>query len=201
MGVGVRMGRIGVGFVADRGVFCGLSRVSAGYASTILHCMMKKKLSDLERKVLSVVQRGFPVSETPYVDMAREAGVETGELLGVLRGWAAEKKLRRIGAIVNHFKVGMGAGAMVAWNVEDERVEDVGTVLAAFAEVSHAYERHTEQHWPYNVYTMVHGESDEQVREVVRRMSEAAGVGEYRVLVTERELKKVAPTYVFEDDE
>ena len=99
------------------------------------------------------------------------------------------------------FKVGMGAGAMVAWKVEDERVEEVGTMLAAFPEVSHAYERYTEQQWPYNVYTMVHGESDEEVREVVRRMSEAAGVSEYRVLVTERELKKVAPTYVFGGDE
>ena len=154
-------------------------------------------MTDLERKVLSVVQRGLGASETPYRDMAKEAGIETEELLEVLRGWAGEKKLRRIGAIVNHFKVGMGAGAMVAWKVEDERVEEVGEVLAGFAEVSHAYERHTEQQWPYNVYTMVHGESDEQVGEVVRRMSEAAGVSDYRVLVTERELKKVAPTYVF----
>jgi DNA-binding Lrp family transcriptional regulator len=133
--------------------------------------------------------------------MAAEAGIETEQLLGVLRGWAEEKKLRRIGAIVNHFKVGMGAGAMVAWLVEEQRVEQVGTVLAGFPEVSHAYERHTEKNWPYNVYTMVHGESDEQVRDVVRRMSEAAQASDYRVLNTEKELKKVAPTYVFEDDQ
>lgn len=163
--------------------------------------VMEKRLSDLEHKVLSVVQRGLPFSETPYRDMAEEAGVRVEELLGVLRCWAADGKLRRVGAVVSHFKVGMGAGAMVAWLVEAERVEEVGTVLAGFAEVSHAYERCSEPQWPYNVYTMVHGESDEQVQEAVGRMSEAAGVGDYRVLVTERELKKVAPTYVFGGEE
>ena len=166
-------------------------------ASAVWVLRIETRLTDIEHKVLSVVQRGLPLSDTPYGDMAREAGIEVEELLGVLRGWAADGKLRRIGAVVSHFKVGMGAGAMVAWQVEDELVEEVGTVLAGFSEVSHAYERYTEPQWPYNVYTMVHGESDEQVQDVVRRMSEAAGVGDYRVLVTERELKKVAPTYVF----
>lgn len=97
---------------------------------------------------------------------------------------------------MNHFKVGLGAGAMVVWQVEPERTEEVGGIFAGFSEVSHAYERHTDKSWPYNVYTMVHGKSDEDLQRTIRQMSQACGISDYRILVTERELKKVPPTYI-----
>lgn len=90
----------------------------------------------------------------------------------------------------------MGEGAMVVWKVEPGRVEEVGAAFAGFREVSHAYERQTMPGWQYNVYTMVHGATPEEVRQTVGRMSEAAGVSEYAILATRRELKKVAPRYV-----
>ena len=153
-------------------------------------------LSDTERKVLSVLQEGLPATQTPYGDMARRIGIETRELLKILEDWKCDGRLRRIGAVVDHFKVGVGAGAMVVWRVAAERVEEVGQVFAAFEEVSHSYERTATENWPYCVYTMVHGATWRQVEEVVRRMSEAAGVSDWRMLATERELKKVPPRYI-----
>jgi DNA-binding Lrp family transcriptional regulator len=128
--------------------------------------------------------------------MARRVGMETEELLKVLENWKQQGKLRRIGAIVNHFAVGLAAGAMVVWRAEPRRVDEVGTVLAGFEEVSHAYERHTAENWPYNIYTMVHSANVEQLQRTIERMSEACGVTSYRALVTAKELKKTAPTYV-----
>ena len=49
-------------------------------------------------------------------------------------------------------------------------------------------------------YTMVHGESAEDVQQVVKRMSRACGVCNYRILTTEKELKKVTPTYIMEPE-
>ncbi len=97
---------------------------------------------------------------------------------------------------MNHFKVGLGAGAMVVWKVGPELTKEVGEVFAGFREVSHAYERHTDKNWPYSLYTMVHGKSDEDVQRTIRRMSQACGISNYRILVTEKELKKVPPTYI-----
>jgi hypothetical protein len=74
----------------------------------------------------------------------------------------------------------------------------VGELLAGFEQVSHAYERQTAQGWPYNLYTMVHCKSAEEVRGVVERMSRACGVTDYRILVTQKELKKVPPTYIID---
>ena len=161
---------------------------------------MKKDISSIERKILGVLQKGLPTNQTPYQDMAQQIDMETGELLAVLQAWKDEGKLRRIGAIVNPFKVDLGAGAMVVWRAEPERIVEIGQIFADFKEVSHAYERQTCKNWPYNLYTMVHGKSAEEVQQTVKRMSRACGVSDYRILVTEKELKKVPPTYIMESD-
>jgi DNA-binding Lrp family transcriptional regulator len=157
---------------------------------------MKHPVFHTERKVLAALQGGFPLSRTPYEDMAGQLGMDTGDLLSILKGWRQDGKLRRIGAIVDHFRVGLSGGAMVVWRVEPERVEKVGAILAGFAEVSHAYERYTRDNWPYNLYTMVHGADIWEVEQIAERMSQACGVSDYRALATTRELKKVPPTYV-----
>lgn len=161
---------------------------------------MKNQLSDIEQKILAVIQHGLPDSMTPFKDMAEKIGIDTKQLLDVIKDWKTHGKIRRIGAIVNHFKVGLGGGAMVVWQVEAERTEEVGKMLAEFKEVSHAYERHTNENWPYSLYTMVHGKSDEDVQQTVQRMSQACGISNYRILLTEKELKKVPPTYITQID-
>ncbi len=157
---------------------------------------MTSQISDIEAKILAVLQEGFPESRSPYKDMAEKAGVDTKQLLTVLDDWKGQGKLRRIGAIVNHYKVGLSGGAMVAWQTKPERVEQVGTILAGFKEVSHAYERQTAENWPYNIYTMVHAPDIRQLERIVERMSRESGISTYRILATEKELKKVPPTYI-----
>ena len=153
-------------------------------------------MNDIERKVVKAIQHGMPKSLTPYEDMAKEVSITTDELLGVLNGWAENKKLRRIGAIVNHFQVGLQAGMMTVWQVPEERLEEVGEQLAGFEEVSHAYIRPCSDDWPYNFYTMVHGSTDEEVKNTIERMSETCRVKNYSGLGTIKELKKVPPTYI-----
>ena len=128
--------------------------------------------------------------------MAELVGIDTKQLLAVLDNWKRQGKLRRIGSIVDHFKMGLSAGAMVAWRVEPESIEQAGTKLAGFKEVTHAYERKTTANWPYNLYTMVHGADIQEVEQIVERMSRACRVSDYRILTTKRELKKVPPTYI-----
>jgi DNA-binding Lrp family transcriptional regulator len=159
---------------------------------------MKNQISDIERRILAVLQGGFPRSQSPYKDIAESVGIDTKQLLTILENWKRDGKLRRIGAIVDYFKVGLSGGAMVAWRVEPEHIEQVGTKLAEFKEVSHAYERKTAENWPYNIYTMVHGTDIQEVKQIVNRMSRACGVSDYRILATQKELKKTPPTYVTE---
>lgn len=150
----------------------------------------------MEYSILGVLQKGLPQGRTPYEDMARQIGIETGELLRVLRDWKKQGKLRRMGAVVNHFRIGLSAAAMVAWQAEHERVVEIGKVFTGFKEVSHVYQRRSRRDWPYNIYTMVHGRNPEDVQSVVKLMTRAGGVSNYLILATEKELKKVPPTYI-----
>lgn len=157
---------------------------------------MKKPDRDIERRILGALQDGLPASRTPYCDMARRIGISAGELLTVLDQWRRDGTIRRMGAIVDHFRMGLADGALVVWKVEPARIADAGAILAGFEEVSHAYERQTAPGWEYSLYTMVHGTTPEAVRRAVQRMSEAAGVSDYLILSTRRELKKAAPRYI-----
>jgi len=155
-----------------------------------------KLRSNVEDRILAALQGGLPRSPMPFDDLARGIGISTEELLAVLDRWSKDGVIRRLGAIVDHFQVGLGDGAMVVWKVEPDRVAQVGAVLAGFKEVSHAYERETTPGWEYNLYTMVHETTPETLRQTVERMSRAAGVSEYLILPTRRELKKTPPRYM-----
>ena len=66
-----------------------------------------------------------------------------------------------------------------------------GKKMAGFAAVSHCYRRPTYDDWPYSVFTMVHGTSNEQCEEILAAISRATGVTNYISLYSTREYKKI----------
>lgn len=152
--------------------------------------------ANIDAKILGAVQRGIPVCECPFEQIAQAAGISVNSLLQTLEQWKQQGKMRRIGAIVNHFKAGHGTGAMVVWRVPEDQVEQAGRCFSAFDEVSHVYLRTANEQWPYNLYTMVHGPDLDQLEKSIVTMSVRSGMGNYRVLKTVRELKKSSPVYV-----
>ncbi len=155
-------------------------------------------MTDLEQRILAILQQGLPDGLSPYRDMAQQLGVETEVLLTVLRRWKSEGKIRRLGAVMNHRRVGHQGGAMVVWRVPPDRAEVVGPQLARFPEVSHAYQRRVTPTWTYNLYTMVHAHDPGDIPAIIACMSQACGIDDYRVLETVKELKKTPPVYVTE---
>lgn len=159
---------------------------------------MKTILNALERKILGAIQHGMPMSRRPYQELSQKIGIPVGRLLETLRQWRAEGKIRRLGAIVNHFQMGHGAGAMVVWSVPEGEIDRVGELFASFSDVSHAYQRPSTPAWPYTLYTMVHASTPEGLNAALQKMSKASGIEKCHVLRTLRELKKVPPTYILE---
>lgn len=163
-------------------------------------CMcMNDNVSDIERRVLAVIQKGMPASESPYEEMAERIGIGTEELLRILKEWQKNGKIRRVGAVINHTKIGLKSNAMVVWLVEQERIDRVGEILAGFEDATHVYEREVCDGWPYNLYTMIHGRTEAEIKKIVERMSLACGIEDYLILETVKELKKVAPTYIVDE--
>ncbi len=156
-------------------------------------------LSDLEKKVVAAIQGDIPVSRKPYEEIAERVGTDEETVLSVLRDLHERGLIRRFGATLRHQKSGFAANAMVAWRVEEERVDDIGEKMAENPAVSHCYRRVSTEKWPYNLYTMIHARDRETCRALARELSEKTGVADYTLLFSSQELKKTSMVY-FEDE-
>lgn len=158
-------------------------------------------LTDLEKRVIASIQHDIPIVERPYLELARTVGVSEELYLATLQSLCDRGIIRRLGATLKHQRTGYRANAMGAWIVPEERIEAVGRTMAAFRQVSHCYRRDPTPEWPYNLYTMIHAESEAACRETAQAMSRASGVADYALLFSRRELKKTSMVYFPTDEE
>ncbi len=158
-------------------------------------------LTDAEKKVIVAIQDDIPVTEQPYADIAKNLGLVEAEVIDILKSLCDRGIIRRYGATLRHQKTGFTANAMGAWQVAEDRIEEVGEKMASFKEVSHCYRRDPQETWPYNLYTMIHANDEESCHETARRMAEAAGVENYTLLFSKKELKKTSMVYFADGDE
>lgn len=152
-------------------------------------------LTDLEKQIIAAVQGDLPVSPHPYAEIAVNLEVSEEEVLQTLQDLCDRGVIRRFGATIRHQRSGFNANAMVAWQVDNERVEEVGNIFAVFSQVSHCYHRNPAAGWPYNLYTMVHANHEDACRSIAQEMSAKAGVKDYTLLFSRKELKKTSMVY------
>jgi len=158
-------------------------------------------LTELEKKIVASIQEQIPVTERPYLAIAKKMGISEKTLLQNLRRLSERGVIRRFGATLRHQKTGFTANAMAAWQVDEDRIDEVGSKMASFREVSHCYRRNPTARWPYNLYTMIHAGDEASCRETARQMSKAAAVDSYTLLFSRRELKKTSMVYFLTDED
>lgn len=144
----------------------------------------------VDKQLLKSIQDGIPIVSEPFKHIAEELELSEGEVLRRLNNLMKEGVIRRFGASIGHRVIGITANAMCTWNVPDEKVEEVGAIMAGFPEVTHCYERPRFNDWKYNLYTMVHAYSREECEKIAKEISIATGIKDYRILFSEKEFKK-----------
>ena len=157
--------------------------------------MAKREFTARERAILGMVQGDLPDSAAPFADIAAACGATEEEVLALLRELKATGAIRRFGATLRHQKAGYGHNAMVAWYVEEADVDRVGELFASRPEISHCYVRRTCLDWPFNIYTMIHGQSPEDCGRTVAELAALTGIDEYDILQSVKELKKTSMKY------
>lgn len=157
--------------------------------------MKREKLSVKDKRLLTQIQGDLPVSLTPFAQIAWRAGWKEEKLLRRVRGFLRRGMIRRFGAILRHQKAGYRGNAMAVWKVEEGQVSRASREMASFPAVSHCYLRTPLPEWPFNLYTMIHGRSEEDCRRIAVRISRKTGLGHYRLLFSRREHKKSSMTY------
>lgn len=116
------------------------------------------KTDATDRRLFLATQSGLALTEQPYRAIAEQLGLSEEEVMARMRAMLGAGAVRRIGASINPQALGYLVSAMTVWDVEDERVDELGAAIAGLAYVSHCYRRARRlPEWPYNLYVKVHG--------------------------------------------
>lgn len=172
---------------------------------SVQHTYSRKDLpkyivTEEDKALIRILQDDLPDSIDPFADIAMELNIEEEGVISGTYRLINNKVMRRLGAVLYHDKAGFTSNAMGVWIVPQQMVDEVGSKMAEFKAVSHCYERPTFPDWPYNLFTMIHGQTDKECEQIMTKISEATGIKDYEMLFSQTELKKSSMSYFVEKD-
>jgi len=150
-------------------------------------------IDELDRSIVQATQEGLPLVTAPYSEIANCCNCDTDTVIQRMQRMLERGVIRRIGAVPNHYRLGLKANGMSVWDVDDERLLELGSRVGRLDFVSHCYERPRRPPvWPYNLFAMVHGHDRDEVMQKVAQVASVLGgnVRRHDVLFSTRILKK-----------
>ena len=145
-----------------------------------------------DQQIIKFLQGDIPLESHPLKKLADDLQLSEDEVLERIKDFQARGIMRRWGAVLRHQKAGYAYNAMVAWKVTPAEADNAGEIMAAFNEISHCYLREVSADFGYNMFSMVHGRSDQELESTIDRIAEMTGLNDYVILRSVRELKKVS---------
>ncbi len=159
------------------------------------------KLNEKQKQLVRLLQEDLPLVPEPFAELAKQVDFSAKEIVQQITDWLGAGLIRRFGAVVRHQQLGFAANGMAVFQVEDDRIDAVGEEMAEHPEISHCYRRPSLDDWNYNLFAMVHGHSEEEVREFVKSLAKQFGLNIHDVLFSTTEYKKVSMKYFLESVE
>ena len=153
------------------------------------------ELTPLHHRVIALAQYDIPIVAEPFRAVVDELGIEYDEFFAILNELKEAGVMRRFAGILNHRKAGFNANAMVVWDIDESKGDEMGERAAEFSAVSHCYLRPKYPNWPYNLFTMVHGKTTEETNGIIKEMASEIDHFARRPLYSTREFKKVRIKY------
>ncbi len=147
------------------------------------------------KSILTELQNNFKLEAKPFKRIANDLKITEEEVLSTVSKCCEEGIIRRIGVAVKPQKAGLAANALTAWKVPQEIIHEVGSELAEMKEVSHCYDRECPPGWDYNLFVMIHSQTDEELKSIINKISSKFNLKDYKVFNTVRELKKTSMKY------
>jgi siroheme decarboxylase len=133
-------------------------------------------LSESENRLVGALSDGLPLVSRPFAHIAEQIGMSEAEVIESVSKMQADGRIKRFGLIVRHHELGYKANAMTVWNIDDDKVAEVGQCFGKFDFVTLCYRRPRRlPDWPYNLFCMVHGQEREAVLQQVEQLAEKCG--------------------------
>ncbi|MCL6638532.1 MAG: AsnC family transcriptional regulator [Firmicutes bacterium] len=128
-------------------------------------------LDSTDRRLLNLIQAGFPLVPEPYRLLAETLGTGEQEVIDRIGRMLRDGVIRRLGGIFDSRKLGY-SGTLCAMRVEPERIDEVAGIVNAFPGVTHNYLRDHD----YNMWFTVLAESREALDEILSAIRAGTGL-------------------------
>ncbi len=128
-------------------------------------------MDDLDRRILDVIQSGFPIEPRPYAVLGAELGLTESETLARVRALKQSGVIRRIGGNFQSARLGWHS-TLCAAKVPEDTLDAFVQTVNAYPGVTHNYLRKHD----FNVWFTFIGEDPETVQATLEEMTEATGV-------------------------
>lgn len=150
-------------------------------------------LDELDRSIVQATQGGLPLVTEPFAEVAELTGSDAPTVMRRLSRMIDNGIIRRIGAVPNHYRLGLKSNGMSVWDVDENRIEILGARIGKLDFVSHCYQRprHLPM-WRYNLFAMVHGHNHDEVELKISEIADILGknCNAHEVLFSSAILKK-----------
>ncbi len=141
-------------------------------------------------KIIEKSQYDLPLEPEPFKNITKELNITDNEFFETLNILKDAGIMRRFAAILNHRKAGFNANAMVVWDIDEKKAQEIGKVAASFSAVSHCYLRPKYPNWRYNLFTMIHGKTKEETNSYINDIAKEIEFFDKKELYSTREFKK-----------
>ena len=125
------------------------------------------ELSELDKGLINLLQKGLPVCESPFEEIAQQLGSTEKEVMEHLEALLANKTLSRFGPMFDAACLG-GAFTLAALSVPEERFEEVTEQVNSFEQIAHNYRRN---HY-FNMWFVIGTESEEEIAQVINNIED-----------------------------
>ncbi|WP_456378099.1 Lrp/AsnC family transcriptional regulator [Thiolapillus sp.] len=134
-----------------------------------INTAIEPELSTLEKRLLNEYQQGFPLSATPYADIAAELGTSEALVLNLLRRLKEQGFISRIGPVLKPKRV--GTSTLAALSVPGDKLQRVADIISSYEEVNHNYER---EH-AFNLWFVVTAKDQNRLEQVLDEIQVRTG--------------------------
>jgi DNA-binding Lrp family transcriptional regulator len=165
--------------------------------------MDMRKDSRFENALIEVISQGLPLVSHPYAAIAQQLGCNEIEVIEGINRIMMRGDMKRFGVVVRHRELGYRANGMVVWDIPDARVTEIGHCIGQYSFVTLCYQRPRRlPEWPYNLFSMIHGQDRDAVIEQVEFVTGQCGLRDinHEILFSNRCFKQRGASYARKRD-
>jgi DNA-binding Lrp family transcriptional regulator len=151
-------------------------------------------MNKTETQLARLIQKDIKAVSRPFENIAQKMGITESNVIQSIKKLSRDGLIRKFGAILRHNKAGYKTNALIVWSVPFKQAETIGKLFSSFPFVSHCYERKPSFINKYNLFTMIHSQT-ENIDSLVRELSASSKISDYLILSSIEEYKKTSPEY------